>query len=105
MPITVRPTDRNVTYVSIVRPAPLARAKLAAAVAAAFLGVSVALNLSPSSSRPRVANDLAPETRDASVAVPRAATMAIVPVPAINPDAAAVFIGTGDGSNGSWVRP
>jgi hypothetical protein len=90
-------------YVSIIRSIPLARAKLVGAVAAVVLGSSVAFSLSPPSSPPsRVANDV--KSLDTRVAVPRTATMRIVPAPVIDPDAE-VFIGTGDGSNGSWVRP
>ena len=47
---------------------------------------------------------LASESRGATVAVPLAAAMAITPAPVIDsPDE--MFIGTGDGSNGFWVRP
>ncbi len=94
------------THVSIIQSFRLPRAKLVAAVVAVLLGASVALALSPlSSSPPRAANDdLALKNRDARAAAPRAAAMTIVPAPVIDPDAE-VFIGTGDGSNGSWVRP
>jgi hypothetical protein len=34
----------------------------------------------------------------------RPATMQIVPAPVIDPKAE-FFLGTGDGSNGSWIRP
>jgi hypothetical protein len=43
-------------------------------------------------------------SRTRTVATSQPATMAIVPAPAIDPTAE-VFIGTGDGSVGSWVRP
>jgi len=47
---------------------------------------------------------LAPESRGATVAAPLAAALAIAPAPVIDsPDE--MFIGTGDGSNGFWVRP
>jgi hypothetical protein len=92
------------TYVSIVRSVPSARVKLVAAVVVVLLGGAIALSLSPSSSSPpRVASHVALKIRDASVAVPRTATMKIVPAPVIDPSAE-VFIGTGDGSSGSWVR-
>jgi hypothetical protein len=47
---------------------------------------------------------LAQESRGATVAAPLAAAMSIAPAPVIDsPDE--MFIGTGDGSNGFWVRP
>ena len=91
------------TYVSIVRSIPSARAKLVAAVVALLMGGSIALSLSATSSPPARA-DLAPMTRDASAAATRTAMMRIVPAPVIDPSDE-VFIGTGDYSNGSWVRP
>jgi hypothetical protein len=52
----------------------------------------------------RGTGQLAPDTRGATGAVTRAATMMIAPAPIIDsPDE--MFIGTGDGSNGFWVRP
>jgi hypothetical protein len=47
---------------------------------------------------------LAPDGRGATAAVPLAATMMIAPAPVIEPGDE-MFIGTGDGSNGFWVRP
>lgn len=47
---------------------------------------------------------LAPHARGATVAAPRAATMAIAPEPAID-SGDEMFVGTGDGSNGFWVQP
>jgi hypothetical protein len=47
---------------------------------------------------------LAPDTRGAAVAVPRTATMTIAPAPVVD-SGDEMFIGTGDGSNGFWVRP
>jgi len=46
----------------------------------------------------------APDARGATVAVPRAAAMMIAPAPVID-SGDEMFIGTGDGSNGFWVRP
>ena len=43
-----------------------------------------------------------PDTRSAAVAVPPTAAMAIAPA-VESPDE--MFVGTGDGSNGYWVRP
>jgi hypothetical protein len=47
---------------------------------------------------------LALDSRSATVAGPRTATMTIAPAPVIEPGDE-MFIGTGDGSNGFWVRP
>ena len=47
---------------------------------------------------------LAPDTRGATVAVPRTAAMTSAPTPVID-SGDEMFIGTGDGSNGFWVRP
>ena len=47
---------------------------------------------------------LAPNSRGATIAVPRAATRMIAPAPLAEPGDE-MFIGTGDGSNGFWVRP
>jgi len=47
---------------------------------------------------------LALDSRDATAAVPLAATMAITPAPVID-SGDEMFIGAGDGSNGFWVRP
>src|SRR5262245_10998408 len=52
----------------------------------------------------RATGGIAPDARDAAMAVPRTATMAIAPAPIIDPGAE-MFIGTGDGSNGFWFRP
>jgi hypothetical protein len=46
----------------------------------------------------------APDGRGATVAVPLAAMMTIAPAPVID-SGDEMFIGTGDGSNGFWVRP
>jgi hypothetical protein len=46
---------------------------------------------------------LTPDSRGTTVAVPPAATMMIAPAPVIDPGDE-MFIGTGDGSNGFWVR-
>jgi len=43
-------------------------------------------------------------SRSATATVPLAATMMIAPAPVIEPGDE-MFIGTGDGSNGFWVRP
>jgi len=81
----------------------LDQAKHAAHVVAALLGVSIAVSLSrPSSSR--VANDIVLETSDASAVVARVTKMKILPAPDID-SGDEMFIGTGDFSNGSWVRP
>jgi len=47
---------------------------------------------------------VAPDSRGATVAVPLAAAMTIAPAPVIDAGDE-MFIGTGDGSNGFWVRP
>jgi len=47
---------------------------------------------------------LGPNSRAATIAVPRAATRMIAPAPLAEPGDE-MFIGTGDGSNGFWVRP
>jgi len=44
------------------------------------------------------------DSRGATAAVPLVATMAITPALATDPGDE-MFIGTGDGSNGFWVRP
>ncbi len=45
-----------------------------------------------------------PVTMSARTSASAPTTMAIVPASAIDPSTS-LFIGTGDGSNGSWVRP
>ena len=44
------------------------------------------------------------DSRGATATVPLAATMTVVPAPVIDAGDE-MFIGTGDGSNGFWVRP
>lgn len=50
------------------------------------------------------AGQLAPESRGATAAVPQTAAMTIAPAAVID-SGDEMFIGTGDGSNGFWVRP
>jgi len=93
------------THVSNIRPARLARAGVAASAVAVLLGLAVALSLSlPSSSPARVASEPALDGRDANAAAQPTATMRIVPAPVID-QGADLFVGAGDGSNGSWVGP
>ena len=54
--------------------------------------------------KPNGAGQIAPDSHGATVAVPLAAAMTIAPAPIIDAGDE-MFIGTGDGSNGFWVRP
>lgn len=71
---------------------------------AAGLGV-IAAGLPPTAgSHSNVGGQVSKETRRASAAPAPPAPMDIVPAPVVDPGGE-VFIGTGDGSNGSWSRP
>lgn len=71
---------------------------------AAGLGV-IAAGLPPTTgSHSNVSGQVPKDTGHASAALAPLAPMAIVPAPVVDPSGE-VFIGTGDGSNGSWSRP
>jgi hypothetical protein len=56
------------------------------------------------STKPSGTGQVALDSRGATVAAPLAAAMVIAPAPVID-FGDEMFIGTGDGSNGFWVRP
>jgi hypothetical protein len=72
---------------------------LAAGIAAALPGLAAA-NLFMSSDR----SEIRAAARQSKAATLQPALMKIVAAPVIDSNSE-LFIGTGDGSNGSWVRP
>jgi hypothetical protein len=79
----------------------------AAAALVAALGVGsgrLALVTDSSHATESRSHEVPTYTGRARVAIAPAATMEIAPAPVIDARAS-FFIGTGDGSNGSWTRP
>jgi hypothetical protein len=75
-----------------------------ASTAAAVLALLAAAHISsPASSAAHDGSQIAVATGPASAAGAPPATTAIVPAPVIDPRAE-MFVGTGDGSAGTWVR-
>jgi hypothetical protein len=93
------------TIVWSTRPVPSTRARQVWIAVAATLGLLVVVSLSASApSQSRGSGRVAIAIGDASSALPLYAKMNIAPAPVVDPSAEG-FVGTGDGSNGSWIRP
>jgi hypothetical protein len=80
-----------------------AGAGIAAQLALADARRSEAIAVADASIKQRGTRQLAPDSRGATIAAPLAART-ITPAPVVEPGDE-MFIGTGDGSNGFWVRP
>ncbi len=76
---------------------------VAAAVLTVLGSVATTKSLMPSTSAAAMHDSLLATTRVASRVAP-SEMIAIVPAPVIETNAQ-VFIGTGDGSGGAWVKP
>jgi hypothetical protein len=83
------------------------RTMLIATTVLIALGTAAAIKVFTPASTSLAASNTVASSRDAiirdAVARERAGTMAIIPSPVIDHDAQ-LFVGTGDGSNGGWVR-
>jgi len=74
------------------------------AAAAVLIGSGVAIAMKWSAFPSETARLHATVVAAGQPASPAVSTMKIVPAPAIDPHAE-VFLGTGDGSGGGWIRP
>ena len=93
------------TIVWNTRPVLSTRVRQVWIAAAATLGLLAVPGLFVSApSQSRGSGRVAIAIGDASSALPLYAKVNVAPAPVIDPSAE-VFVGTGDGSNGSWIRP
>jgi len=75
---------------------------IAVAILTVLGAVAVAKQLMPSTSATAMNPNLAAPSRVASPVAP-SETMAIVPAPVIDTNAE-IFVGTGDGGGGAWIK-